>query len=885
MAFNPFHKFRKHQRTLIAALAIFCMFMFVFSIGASSGGDVLSFLTHAFGVGRSSKVQAVAQLYGKDVTETDLITLNNQRMLAQSFLMQAINRAALSRRDELREQHKDIAKNLPPESLDKILENVINQDREFRELMAANMSPLFSSYSPDPNDLLNFMIWRHQADQLGIALTKTDVWKLIQRLTNNRFKTKDSATIEAMLLRNPQFKGMNSDTLIQALANEFRVQMAQLALVGDEPFMPRSFQAFQLMQMFGMPKNRPLGDAPATPTPQQFWDFYRQQCATIDIGLLPVRVDDFLAKVTEKPTEKDLKALYDKYKDQESTPESREPGFKRPKRIQVQWVGGKVDAPEARKEVERINELASALLTVGAGGGLVLNGAPAAVNLTLPGWSERSLMADYADRLGKGFYHNRPWTEPWIYEGRRLHVSLLYRPENVAGMVGQALGLAGQAPTGIPAVGGAGAFEAPPTVREMEKKTQIGSTIVADALAAPWTAAAAAHYAASIDDYEPFAFVKPRLAQDTLDEALRKRLKNTLKQVQEAIEQPQTAPSQVGAIIGLAVAGAPGSPMTSPAVALTVSATAKGLPALREPMVAELVKKYQLETGKTTELRDQHRNRISDDPGLKPLKEAFEKSPLGKPTARETDPFGNLFFGFSSGDPFKGHLMPEFLGSTEDKQFLWWKTEEQAAEKVPFDTVRADVEKAWRLLKARELAKKEAEAIEKKAKETKGDVRLLTDLAAKDKTKLILLDPLARQKREKTTLASADYTYVGPKLSKDKVSDLGKDEGANLARDLLKLRDKPKGETEIVNGSTEAEYYVAVLLGEPKDPPMGDFLEAYQNSAVGAKKTDPLFGEYLREQQMKYRRDLIERLRADAKLEIVNKEGMGKLSNQGLPED
>jgi hypothetical protein len=220
---------------------------------------------------------------------------------------------------------------------------------------------------------------------------------------------------------------------------------------------------------------------------------------------------------------------------------------------------------------------------------------------------------------------------------------------------------------------------------------------------------------------------------------------------------------------------------------------------------------------------------------------------------------------------------------SDDKQFLWWKTEDQSAEKVPYEEVKADVEKAWYRLKARELAKKAADVLVEEAKKTKGDRKQLEDLAARQKQKVIDLGGLARQKREKVSHAEADYAYGRAKIDKDKIPNPGPGEGVQMAQDLLKLRDKPVGDTVVVADGPEGTYYVAVLLKE-SDPSMSEFLEAYQNSATGSKKRDPLFNEYLLEQQLKYRREVVKRLQEDAQLVIVDPEKL-KALGQNVLED
>ena len=49
MAFNPFHRFRKHQKVFFAALTIVCMFVFVLQFGT---GDAIQRMLAWFGSGQ-----------------------------------------------------------------------------------------------------------------------------------------------------------------------------------------------------------------------------------------------------------------------------------------------------------------------------------------------------------------------------------------------------------------------------------------------------------------------------------------------------------------------------------------------------------------------------------------------------------------------------------------------------------------------------------------------------------------------------------------------------------------------------------------------------------------------------------------------------------------
>src|SRR5205823_1790573 len=144
-------------------------------------------------------------------------------------------------------------------------------------------------------------------------------------------------------------------------------------------------------------------------------------------------------------------------------------------------------------------------------------------------------------------------------------------------------------------------------------------------------------------------------------------------------------------------------------------------------LIDDFAKKMGFTRGASAEFRD--RFSVIDDPGLKPLKEAYKKEERNK-----SDPkghfFGATFFddagpanSFSGGTAYRPSWFetkdPSFESFTkpDDQFFLVWKTEEEAPRVRKFEEARADVERAWRLAKARDLAKKAAEEMQKELRD------------------------------------------------------------------------------------------------------------------------------------------------------------------------
>src|SRR5205823_5259393 len=77
-------------------------------------------------------------------------------------------------------------------------------------------------------DLVNFLLWQKKADQLGIKLTTDDVKKLVQKEFHDFFLS--DAPITKHLRES--MTGFNIDRCLAAIGEEFRVRMAQVAVLG-----------------------------------------------------------------------------------------------------------------------------------------------------------------------------------------------------------------------------------------------------------------------------------------------------------------------------------------------------------------------------------------------------------------------------------------------------------------------------------------------------------------------------------------------------------------------------------------------------------------------------------------------------------------------------
>ena len=134
---------------------------------------------------------------------------------------------------------------------------------------------------------------------------------------------------------------------------------------------------------------------------------------------------------------------------------------------------------------------------------------------------------------------------------------------------------------------------------------------------------------------------------------------------------------------------------------------------------------------------------IGTDPGLVPLKEAYLRPPSADSKGKN---FGELFFRTPG-----GLYMPErWPGegrsvSGDEPVFLYWRTDDKPARVPEFSEVKDQVEKAWRLDKARVLARAKAKEVEEQVRKQAGDVApTLKEVGDKNSWKVFDLFGVAR---------------------------------------------------------------------------------------------------------------------------------------------
>jgi hypothetical protein len=430
MAFHPFRYFRKHQKVFFAFMLIVCMITFIFSFGAA---DPIQTALRTIGMARHG--EEVLPLYGKTIHTDDLDKIRMQRQLASEFLKFGIlystplESVLLDIQKRVERERKEAGDQLPtplqtafqewssfsfmrqlvqrqmlpPDKLQPyILEGLqkvqlqyvspeVQKNADQAHAIDAILTALASQawlWSPQKQpqeyyfggtpriqDVLDFEIWKHQADKLGIVLTPADVCREVNRAWGNgdflppdsKFDSNNEWVRKFFGTSNTIHKNLGANDLLTALTDEFRVAMAKEALVGSGSGV-RFYR--------GMVDD--IHHSPTVATPDEFLKFFQEQRTTVAVSMLPISVEKFVpkAKSQTKPAEDDLRNLFARYQNDEPSPARRQPGFKEPQRINVEYFSYRLDGPFAKKLAAKATELLplfrldTPALTMPAGGGI-----------------------------------------------------------------------------------------------------------------------------------------------------------------------------------------------------------------------------------------------------------------------------------------------------------------------------------------------------------------------------------------------------------------------------------------------------------------------------------------------------------------------------------
>jgi len=837
---------------VLAVLTLICMVTFVMASGMSGGGDVFSEIQRLVrGRGQSD----TATLYGRRIDPRELMALQHQRKVINEFMMNAVRVAAnesfqdvigpKSTFDEdTRGRVRGIIQNILNSMmvgggnrdlyLDQltVLEGQLEKERKtaeaqkIRQVRAAiqqqawifrfpkdELYPTANLYfggSLSLDGLVDFMIWRHEADRLGIELSDADIGRALKQEALNQLS--NAGAIEIAIRAGVNRRDPLPE-LFAGLRDEYRVRLAQIALVGYDAGGTEG----------GTDR------VPAPITPYELWQYYLKNRAEVDVKLLPIPVQNFLAKVTGEPSEGELRELYEKYKDDEYAPQKPTPGFKQGRRVQVEWVEANPESEIYRKATD-IAAKTSQLI------------APLA-------WDSK-IWKEYED-LKYFQYQSAVLTEPdfalsfYTYAAQK-------RPENAAATLGILIGSASTAGTPFSAVAGneaaAIARESKDLAGAVEREAQDRARGMLPLTAALFAAVASPAPSLSVGGI----WVSGRDIKRYLP------LEVVKKEISENIERS----------------------LASQLVKSSLDAFKKELEGKRGQKNAEIEKYVKTEVerhgwkhGAMTKPLDRYG--IIDDSALEPLKKQYLSTyATGDPKGKN---FAEFFFRDAGPDPSKLYTPQDLRLTLDQKQFVYWKTVDEPAKTVSFEEAKPLVLTAWRLEKARALAKGAADKVAEQARKSGGDpIPNLTEASKSLGVKLFDLEGVARLKPAPSFRAGFGDQYAPYKVPEDKIEYAPED----LADELLKL--KEKGDVNVLTDQPERNYYV-VALTQRSEPTVRDF--QMKTSTNYFQYRGFVLSQLEQERRKEYRLAVLDQLRTQAK-RWINEERRGPFDERrGVTEE
>jgi hypothetical protein len=256
----PFAVFRRHQKKMLAIIAVLAMSGFVLS-------DSLYRLSNRGGPRDGNVV--VVDLNNKPVYRSDLNAIYEQRALANRFLS------------------------------------------------GLGFGPMpFGGYST--RELVDALLLKREADRLGIPDTPEFAQSWLKQMTGRYLGLPMNKQLfdMAMAQLGPDVGGTQ---VLVSLASQVRLQEA--ARLGGGPLV----------------------------TPLDVYQAYREQNERSSFRFVSFPAANYLDKVGE-PTDADIKALYDKYKDVLPDPAKDTPGFKVPRKVKLELLSA--DGPALAKQIQ-----------------------------------------------------------------------------------------------------------------------------------------------------------------------------------------------------------------------------------------------------------------------------------------------------------------------------------------------------------------------------------------------------------------------------------------------------------------------------------------------------------------------------------------------------
>jgi hypothetical protein len=719
-------------------------------------------------------------------------------------------------------------------------------------------------------DLLDFHLLLKKADQLGINFSEDEIQKLINNDSLGRLG-KDNFAIERRMRESGRHGEFTTEWLMKAIANEYRVRATLSALQGQTPMavavrqqrgnsLPALFLGVDTSTM-AMPGNLPtLSAMPGAVTPHEFFVFYKDKCSEHTFAVLELNAEDFVKDVKGEPTPKERVDLFNKHRGDLPDPSKDRPGFKEPRKVKVEFVTLDATAPRITQAIPKV-QAASLFLCASSG---AISGDPltAIACAAQPSLAETlPLKQAIAEKMEGNLSPYRP-IEQWIYMPRDVSV---YRAQPIIGLLG---GFASYpSPTGAMT----------PIAIAFRHIEQHDLSIRVPFMLQGWLTPFNPTFGNALG-MPAFAYaLNPKLPPEGLYRG------EIAKEVAKQQRQDLFKADVDELMKKLRKILEPIHPAFEKADKTKIEQARKEA----KQLVEAWLKDRGLTAKATKSPVDQFE--VLKDADLKPVNE------LAKPELDGSNSFAKQLFEvvdprtsfrqagptFNMTQPLTPFWFPaDPSGDGFDKpNHLVWVSEEfepkaynslDNANRLTNGAMTKRVDKAWKLEKARALAKAEAEKIAEQMRtiakgittNPTGVHRQFLDLAAEKNGRLFELEKLALLKfqHEATT---ARMGYEPPKIEKkDVLYPTG-----DFADKLLELRKQPLGGVVLAEDAPRTRYYVACEV-ERFEKTVDQFRDVFAKTTATGAAQNPLYERFvLPDERLRATEEVLKRLRAEAKLE------------------
>ena len=724
---------------------------------------------------------------------------------------------------------------------------------QVRAMTVSTANPFYFGGGTRTEDILDFRLWQLQADRLGIHLTDADVIKEIVAETAGSTKVfdpekpfADQESVKAFIGVRSRDKSnaYSAADLMDSLREEFRVVIAQGALLGVEPGV-RSYRA-----------EMTTSATPSLATPDEFYDYYREMRTAVSVKLFPITAESYLSQVKGEPTEIELQARYERGAKFDPMPYGREPGFRQPRRAKIEYVFASPEDPFYKKKAEEdaatLKKLGHPLVRLFAVMGFIPS----------PGLANAYVLA--CDPLAKDFDSALAQDHAWFgdmrdeipaLEKRRdsVHTSTIMDPASMASLFAGSYG--GPSISGLVTTRSLWYFQevrqsAPFNLHMMLAQSDPQNLLGAAAMAVQ-----------SMPAQTPRTLLEPQILAAKEKSLAEGALRANFATIESELQKLGKKPAEAKA--------------------------AEVWTAAVRAYISKAVQEYKLGIRSMPAVRSP--NELFED--LKNKKNALDLEPLraavmnimtrgvwklseNKPG--DTQAFVNYLFQDKRSEEGKPPETGPYVvmrggNDPETKQeFFFWRSDDVKGEERKFSEVRAAVVAAWRLDQARTLARNQAEELEakiNKKKETPPDAeRFLKEQKLAAPFELEKVSQLTVPALEVHAMVATDYQ--GYQVPEDKF-DVFPYPPQDFAKQVTKLT--RLGEATVIVDRPAKTFYVALLV-DRKEPELAAFRKVYANSPG----SDRLYMFLQFQRREEYRKAVMEQLRREASADL-DKDGRFKL--------